>query len=156
MIITNMCIVSPSQAPGRTLSCQLTSVKSISTHQRGSRGGTYKEKESAPSALSQWSSLPSRRIGRDWEGVAFSKPRNCPLEPFLQSNGALLILHAHNQKGAFEGVFQEQNDFLENDLLSSQLEIQAFGNSIAASLAKMKIIKFSTLIRMQRARHYYQ
>lgn len=99
MIITNMCIVSPSQAPERILSCQLTSVKSTSAHQRGSSHGTYKEKKLAPSALSQWSPLPSCKIGRDWEGVAFSKPRNCPLESFLQSNGALLILHPHNQKG---------------------------------------------------------
>lgn len=98
MIITNMCIISPS-APERILSCQLTSVKSTSTHQRGSSGGTYKEKESDPSALSQESLLPSCKIGRNLEGVAFSKPRNCPLEPFLQSNGALLILHPHNQKG---------------------------------------------------------
>ena len=148
-----MCIVSPSQASGKILSCQLTSVKSTSTHQRGSSGGTYKEKESDPSALSQGSPC---KIGTDWEGVAFSKPRNCPLEPFLQRSGALLILHPHNQKGPFEGVFQEQNDFLENDLLSSQLEIQAFGNSIAASLAKMKIRKFSTLIHTQSARHYSQ
>lgn len=47
VIITNMCIVSPSQAPGRILSCQLNSVKSTSAHQRGSSGVAYKGKESA-------------------------------------------------------------------------------------------------------------
>lgn len=97
MIITNMCIISP-PAPKRILSCQLTSVKSTSAHQRGSSGGTYEE-ESDPSALSQESLLPSCKTGRNLEGVAFSKPRNCPLEPFLQSNEALPILHSHNQKG---------------------------------------------------------
>lgn len=30
--------------------------------------------------------------------MAFSRPRNCPVEPFLQSNGALLILHPAQPK----------------------------------------------------------
>lgn len=121
MIITNMCIISPSQAPGRILSCQLTSVKSTSIHQRGSSSGTYKKKGSTLQ-FSPSVTLPFCKIGRNWREVAFSKPRNCPVEPFLQSNGALLILHP--PEGAFEEFFQEQNDFL----VSPPLEIQAVGN----------------------------
>lgn len=99
-IITNMCIISPSQASGKILSCQLTSVKSTSIHQRGFNSGTYKKKGPAPPIFFfQWSPLLLRKIGRGWRGLAFSKPRNCPIEPFLQSSGALLILHPHNQKG---------------------------------------------------------
>lgn len=114
-------------------------------------GMTQRERASPSNLLLPWSPLPLYKIGRGWGGMAFSRPRNCPIEPFLQSSGALLILYPHNQK-AFEEFFQEQNNFLENDSLSSLLEIQAAGNSTAASPAAKKIIKFCPLICMQSVR----
>lgn len=151
VIITNMCIFPLPRPLGGSFPASWPQSSLLHPSERFLQWNLQRERASPSNLLLPWSPLPLYKIGRGWGGMAFSRPRNCPIEPFLQSSGALLILYPHNQK-AFEEFFQEQNNFLENDSLSSLLEIQAAGNSTAASPAAKKIIKFCPLICMQSVR----
>lgn len=152
-IITNMCIISPSQASGKILSCQLTSVKSTSIHQRGFNSGTYKKKGPAPPIFFfQWSPLLLRKIGRGW--------------PLLSQETVLLSLssravglfssYIHITKRGLWRILPRTKRFPGKWLAVFPIRDTGSCNSIAASLVKMKTIKFCTLICMQSARHCYQ
>lgn len=147
----------PSQAPGRIFSCQLApvrlppSIREVLAVEPTKRKGQPLQSSPPSGLLCPYAKLEEPR--EEWHFLG----QEAVLSSLSSRAMGLFSAYIHiTKRPPFETFFQEQNDFLENDSLSSPLEIQAVGNSIAASLAEIKIIKFCNLICMQSVRHCYQ